>query len=103
MSGLDRYPHLFEPLDLGFTRIKNRALMGSMHTGLEELADGHIRMAAYFAERARGGVGMIITGGISPNEEGGLGAKLSNAEDHCRQWFARQTMRGRFCGRFVAE
>jgi len=84
MSGLDRYPHLFEPLDLGFTRIKNRALMGSMHTGLEELADGHIRMAAYFAERARGGVGMIITGGISPNEEGGLGAKLSNAEEAAR-------------------
>ena len=84
MSGLDRYPHLFEPLDLGFTRIKNRALMGSMHTGLEELADGHIRMAAYFAERARGGVGMIITGGISPNEEGGLGAKLSSAEEAAR-------------------
>jgi len=81
MSGQDRYPRLFAPLDLGFTQIKNRALMGSMHTGLEEQADGHIRMAEYFAERARGGVGMIITGGISPNEEGGLGAKLSTAEE----------------------
>ncbi len=84
MSGQERYPHLFEPLDLGFTRIKNRALMGSMHTGLEEQPDGHIRMAEYFAERARGGVGMIITGGISPNEEGGMGAKLSTAEEAAR-------------------
>jgi 2,4-dienoyl-CoA reductase (NADPH2) len=81
MSGQDRYPHLFAPLDLGFTQVKNRALMGSMHTGLEEQADGHIRMAEYFAERARGGVGMIITGGISPNEEGGMGAKLATAEE----------------------
>jgi len=73
------YPHLFEPLDLGFTTIKNRAIMGSMHTGLEEAPDGFVRMAAYFAERAAGGVGMIITGGISPNIEGGVGgAKLSN-------------------------
>lgn len=81
MTGLDRYPHLFAPLDLGFTRIKNRALMGSMHTGVEEQEGGHIRMAAYFAERARGGVGLIITGGISPNREGGMGAKLATAEE----------------------
>ena len=54
MSGTDRYPHLFAPLDLGFTTIKNRALMGSMHTGLEEREDGHLRMAEFFAERARG-------------------------------------------------
>ena len=59
------YPKLFSPLDLGFTRIKNRILMGSMHTGLEEAANGFERMAAYFAERAKGGVGMIITGGIA--------------------------------------
>jgi 2,4-dienoyl-CoA reductase (NADPH2) len=52
-----RYPHLFSPLDLGFTRLKNRALMGSMHTGLEEAENGFQRMAAYFAERVRGGVG----------------------------------------------
>ena len=71
MIGNDRYPHLFSPLDLGFTTIKNRAIMGSMHTGLEEAENGFERMAAYFTERARAGVGMIITGGISPNEEVG--------------------------------
>jgi len=76
-----RYPRLFAPLDLGFTRLKNRALMGSMHTGLEEAENGFERMAAFFAERARGGVGMIITGGIAPNEEGGTGAKLSTPEE----------------------
>ncbi len=78
MTAHPKYPHLFSPLDLGFTRLKNRALMGSMHTGLEEAENGFERLAAYFAERARGGVGMIITGGISPNMEGGKGAKLSN-------------------------
>lgn len=77
MNGMNRYPHVFTPLDLGFTTIKNRILMGSMHTGLEEAEQGFERMAAYFAERARGGVGMIITGGISPNAEGGTGSKLS--------------------------
>ena len=56
-----KYPNLFEPLDLGFTRIKNRAIMGSMHTGLEDVENGFERMAAYFSERAAGGVGMIIT------------------------------------------
>ena len=79
------YPNLFSPLDLGFTSIKNRVLMGSMHTGLEEAENGFPRLAEYFAERARGGVGMMITGGISPNIEGGWGAKLSTpeeAEDH---------------------
>ena len=81
MTGIDRYPHLFSPLDLGFTSIKNRAIMGSMHTGLEEAENGFERMAAYFAERARGGVGMIITGGISPNSEGGIGARLATAEE----------------------
>lgn len=64
------YPHLFRPLDLGFTQLKNRVLMGSMHTGLEEAPNGHNRMAAFFAERARGGVGLIVTGGIGPNDEG---------------------------------
>jgi 2,4-dienoyl-CoA reductase (NADPH2) len=77
MTGPTRYPHVFSPLDLGFTTLKNRILMGSMHTGLEEAEDGFPRMAEYFAERARGGVGMIITGGISPNLEGGFGSKLS--------------------------
>ena len=77
MTAHDTYPHLFSALDLGFTTIKNRSVMGSMHTGLEEAPDGFPRLAQYFAERAAAGVGMIITGGISPNEEGGHGAKLS--------------------------
>ena len=81
MTTHSRYPLLFSPLDLGFTRLKNRALMGSMHTGLEEAEGGFTRLAAYFAERARGGVGMIITGGIPPNDEGGFGAKLSTLEE----------------------
>lgn len=65
-----RYPQLLKPLDLGFTTLKNRVLMGSMHTGLEEAPDGLTRMAAFFAERARGGVGLIVTGGFGPNAEG---------------------------------
>ena len=81
MSALEKYPNLFSPLDLGFTTLKNRALMGSMHTGLEEAEGGFERMAPYYAERARGGVGMIITGGIYPNAEGGSGAKLSTSEE----------------------
>ncbi len=82
------FPHLLAPLDLGFTTLKNRTLMGSMHTGLEEKPDGFERMAAYFAERARGGVGLMVTGGIGPNEEGGVyqgAAKLTTeaeAEKH---------------------
>jgi 2,4-dienoyl-CoA reductase (NADPH2) len=80
-AAASRYPRLFAPLDLGFTRLKNRVLMGSMHTGLEEAENGFERMAAFFCERARGGVGMIITGGIAPNEEGGIGAKLSTLEE----------------------
>ncbi|GAC35357.1 NADPH-dependent 2,4-dienoyl-CoA reductase [Paraglaciecola polaris] len=69
-SGVSVFPNLLKPLDLGFTSLKNRVLMGSMHTGLEEAPNGHERMAAFFAERARGGVGLIITGGIGPNDEG---------------------------------
>ena len=79
-----RYPNLLAPLDLGFTTLKNRTLMGSMHTGLEEKPGGFERMAAYFAERARGGVGLMVTGGIGPNEEGGVyagAAKLSTPEE----------------------
>ncbi|MBU9835152.1 NADPH-dependent 2,4-dienoyl-CoA reductase [Rahnella sp. L72c] len=64
------YPHLLAPLDLGFTRLKNRVLMGSMHTGLEEREDGPQRLAAFYAQRAAAGVGLIVTGGISPNAEG---------------------------------
>ncbi|MQQ34821.1 NAD(P)-binding protein [Pseudomonas sp. SZ57] len=78
------YPHLLAPLDLGFTTLRNRTLMGSMHTGLEERPGGFERMATYFAERAHGGVGLMVTGGIAPNEEGGVydgAAKLTNAEE----------------------
>ena len=64
------YPHLLAPLDLGFTTLKNRVLMGSMHTGLEEAPQGFARLAAFYAERARGGVGLIVTGGIAPNQDG---------------------------------
>ena len=63
------YPHLLAPLDLGFTTLKNRVLMGSMHTGLED-GNKHDRLAAYFAERARGEVGLIVTGGYAPNRAG---------------------------------
>lgn len=69
---MNNYPHLFKPLDLGFTQIKNRVLMGSMHTGLEEAKNGYNRLAAFYAERARGGVGLIVTGGFSPNIRGRL-------------------------------
>jgi len=65
-----RYPSLFAPLDLGFTVLKNRMLMGSMHTGLEELAGGETRLAAFYAERARHGVALIVTGGIAPSPSG---------------------------------
>ena len=68
-----KYPHIFEPLDLGFTTLKNRIVMGSMHTGLEEEKNGLERISAYYAERAKGGVGLIITGGISPNIQGWTG------------------------------
>ncbi len=80
MSAQIRYPHLFSPLDLGFTQLKNRVLMGSMHTGLEDRAKDYDALAAYFAARAKGGVGLIVTGGIAPNIRGWLapfGGKLS--------------------------
>ncbi|MGV9678879.1 FAD-dependent oxidoreductase [Nocardia sp. NPDC003482] len=81
------YPHLFEPLDLGHLTLRNRVVMGSMHTGLEDRAWDINRLAAYFAERARGGVGLIITGGYAPNREGWLlpfGAKLTNKTEAYR-------------------
>ncbi|MCE3268052.1 MAG: fadH, partial [Burkholderiales bacterium] len=64
---MTKYPHLLSPLDLGFTTLKNRVVMGSMHTGLEEKKDGFSRLAAFYAERAAGGVGLIITGGVAPD------------------------------------
>ena len=66
------YPHLFRPLELGFTTLRNRVLMGSMHTGLEDRASDFPKLAAYFAERAAGGVGLIVTGGFAPNIVGWL-------------------------------
>ncbi|MFS9381933.1 NADPH-dependent 2,4-dienoyl-CoA reductase [Citrobacter sp. ANG330] len=77
-----RYPSLFAPLDLGFTQLKNRVLMGSMHTGLEERPDGTERLAAFYAERARHGVALIVTGGIAPTPSGVTmegGATLNDA------------------------
>ena len=76
------YPNLLAPLDLGFTTLKNRVLMGSMHTGLEDKAKDFPKLAAYFAERARGGVGLIVTGGFAPNIVGWLtpfGSRLSSS------------------------
>ncbi|MEV7788374.1 NADPH-dependent 2,4-dienoyl-CoA reductase [Streptomyces sp. NPDC088106] len=67
---MSRYPHLLSPLDLGFTTLPNRVLMGSMHVGLEEAEGGFSRMAEFYAARTRGGVGLIVTGGIAPNDEG---------------------------------
>ena len=67
---MTKYTHIFEPLDLGFTTLKNRIIMGSMHTGLEEKKNGLERIATYYAERARGGVGLIVSGGIAPNVQG---------------------------------
>ncbi len=77
------YPHLLAPLDLGFTTLKNRVLMGSMHTGLEETRDWN-RVAEFYATRARGGVGLMVTGGMAPNAEGGVfpgAAGLFNDQD----------------------
>ncbi|MET8136878.1 MULTISPECIES: NADPH-dependent 2,4-dienoyl-CoA reductase [unclassified Streptomyces] len=85
---MSRYPHLLNPLDLGFTTLPNRVLMGSMHVGLEEAERGFERMAEFYAARARGGVGLIVTGGIAPNDAGRPyegGAKLTTeaeAEQH---------------------
>ncbi|MDH2046313.1 MULTISPECIES: NADPH-dependent 2,4-dienoyl-CoA reductase [Acinetobacter] len=81
---MSNYPHLLAPLDLGFTTLKNRVLMGSMHVGLEEVEGGYDRMAAFYAERAAGGVGLIVTGGISPNDHGVTfhgGSKLDTLEE----------------------
>ena len=85
---MTQYPHLLAPLDLGFTTLKNRVLMGSMHTGLEETKDWN-RVAEFYAARARGGVALMVTGGMAPNPEGGVfpgAAGLYTADDianHC--------------------
>jgi 2,4-dienoyl-CoA reductase (NADPH2) len=82
MSSL--YPHLLQPLDLGFTTLKNRVLMGSMHIGLEEIPNGFERLAAFYAKRAQGDVGLIVTGGIAPNAAGVVfkgGSKLETVQE----------------------
>ncbi|MFC3966352.1 NADPH-dependent 2,4-dienoyl-CoA reductase [Nocardia jiangsuensis] len=84
---MTRFPHLLEPLDLGHVTLPNRVVMGSMHTGLEDRARDIPRLAAYFAERARGGVGLIVTGGYAPNRTGWLlplGAKLTSTAEALR-------------------
>jgi 2,4-dienoyl-CoA reductase (NADPH2) len=81
MSQTVPYPKLLSPLDLGFTQLRNRVLMGSMHTGLEDKREHFPRLAEYFAARARGGVGLIVTGGFAPNIEGWLspfGSRLAS-------------------------
>lgn len=83
-SSQSRYPHLLSPLDLGFTTLPNRVIMGSMHTGLEEHQGGFERLAAFYAERARGGAGLIVTGGIAPNDAGRPfegGSRLTTEEE----------------------
>ncbi|GGF98113.1 MULTISPECIES: oxidoreductase [Cysteiniphilum] len=78
------YPLLSEPLDLGFTTLKNRVVMGSMHTGLEEQKGGFERLAYFYQKRAEGGVGLIVTGGVAPNISGWLypfAIKLTNQKE----------------------
>lgn len=97
------YPHLLQPLELGFVTLKNRVLMGSMHTGLEEEKDGFRRMAAYYAARAAGGVGLIVTGGVAPNRAGWIApfsirlASPSQVKDHKIITEAVHAADGRIC------
>ena len=79
---MSEYPNLLAPLDLGHVSLKNRVIMGSMHTGLEDRAKDLPKLAAYFAERARGGVGLIVTGGYAPNRTGWLTPFASRLGTH---------------------
>ena len=81
------YPHLLSPLSLGFTTLRNRVLMGSMHTGLEDIGGAHDRMAAFYAARAKGGVGLIVTGGFAPNPDSIVmkGASILNNEEEAQR------------------
>lgn len=92
---MSAYPHLLAPLNLGFTTLPNRVLMGSMHVGLEEAKDGFARMAAFYAERARGGVGLIVTGGIAPNDAGRPmpgGARMTTEEEAAKHKVVTQAV-----------
>ena len=89
------YPRLLAPMDLGFTTLKNRVIMGSMHVGLEEAKDGFVRMAAFYAERAKGGVGLIVTGGIAPNDRGRPmpgGARMTTPEEAAKHQVVTQAV-----------
>ena len=82
-----KYPKLFEPLNIGFTSLKNRFVMGSMHTGLEDSEKNFSKLAAFYGERAEGGVGLIVTGGFSPNKTGWFlpfSSKLSSHSEVAR-------------------
>jgi len=97
------YSRLLTPLDLGFTQLKNRVLMGSMHTNLEEATDGFKRLASFYALRAEGGVGLIVTGGISPNVEGKLAPNralmttFDDVKDHQIITKAVHNVEGKIC------
>jgi 2,4-dienoyl-CoA reductase (NADPH2) len=98
-----KYGHLFAPLDLGFTRLPNRIVMGSMHTGLEDRARDFPKLAAYFAARARGGAGLLVSGGIAPNRAGWakpFAGKLSTRREvarHCLVTDAVHEAGGKIC------
>ena len=98
-----QYPNLLKPLDLGFTTIKNRTLMGSMHTGLEEAPNGFEKLAKYFALRAKGQVGLMVTGGIAPNKAGWvapMSAKLTNQKEAKKHQIVTQAVHdegGKIC------
>ena len=100
---MSKYKNILKPLDLGFTQLRNRVLMGSMHTMLEEIPGGHEKSAAFYAERARAGVGLIVTGGIAPNVEGGVAdgsGKLTTqkeVEDHAIITSAVHEAGGKIC------
>lgn len=102
-DSLPLYPNLLQPLELGILTLKNRVLMGSMHTGLEEEKDGFNRMAAYYAARAAGGVGLIVTGGVAPNRAGWVApfslrlANRSQVKDHKIITDAVHAADGRIC------
>jgi len=98
-----KYPRLFAPLDLGFTRLSNRIVMGSMHTGLEDRARDYPKLAAYFAARARGGAGLLVSGGIAPNRAGWgkpFAGKLSSPREVARHRLVTQAVHaegGKIC------
>jgi 2,4-dienoyl-CoA reductase (NADPH2) len=99
----EHFPHLMSPMDLGFTQLKNRVIMGSMHTGLEDSEKDFSRLAAYFGERASGGVGLIVTGGVAPNASGWVApfsGKLSSRSEIKRHRLVTDTVHdagGKIC------